>query len=98
MVSRRFRARDDSASFCHDPARCNGQQSKNASIDPDHIFFTKPVLSPVTEIVEPVEGSEFPLHIIYVETVDGLDAPIGLRKPPGDVPFPIVLFAHMNGG
>ena len=74
------------------------QQGKNAAIDPDHIFFTKPVPSPVTEIVEPVEGSEFPLHIIYVETVDGLYAPIGLRKPLGNGPFPIVLFAHMNGG
>jgi dienelactone hydrolase len=73
-------------------------QGKNASIDPDHIFFTKPVSSPFTEVVEPVEGSEFPLHIIYVETVDGLYAPIGLRKPPGHGPFPIVLFAHMNGG
>jgi dienelactone hydrolase len=70
----------------------------NASIDPEHIFFTQPVKNPITEVVEPVKGSDIPLHLIYVETVDGTYAPIGLRKPPGNGPFPIVLFAHMNGG
>src|SRR6202158_3804568 len=74
------------------------QSSGNASIDPEHIFFTEPVKSPVTAITEPVRGSEIPLHLIYVETVDGMYAPIGLRKPPGNGPFPVVLFAHMNGG
>jgi hypothetical protein len=49
-------------------------------------------------VSEPVKGSDIPLHLIYVETVDGLYAPIGLRKPAGDGPFPIILFAHMNGG
>jgi len=70
----------------------------NASIDPEHIFFTQPVRNPVTEVVEPVKGSDIPLHLMYVETVDGMYAPIGLRKPPGNGPFPIILFAHMNGG
>jgi dienelactone hydrolase len=70
----------------------------NASIDPEHIFFTQPVKNSITEVVESVKGSDIPLHLIYVETVDGMYAPIGLRKPPGNGPFPIVLFAHMNGG
>jgi len=76
-----------------------GQENPaNASIDPEHIFFTQPVKNPIAEVVEPVEGSDKPLHLIYVETVDGMYAPIGLRKPPGNGPFPIILFAHMNGG
>jgi dienelactone hydrolase len=70
----------------------------NASIDPEHIFIPHAVKNPVTEVVEPVPGSDFPMHLIYVETFDGLYAPIGLRKPPGNGPFPIILFAHMNGG
>jgi dienelactone hydrolase len=74
------------------------QSSGNASIDPEHIFLTEPVKSPVTSVTEPVKGSNIPVQIIYVETVDGLYAPIGLRKPPGNGPFPIILFAHMNGG
>jgi dienelactone hydrolase len=74
------------------------QSSGNASIDPEHISFTEPVESPVTAITEPVKGSDIPVQLIYVETVDGLYAPIGLRKPPGNGPFPMILFAHMNGG
>jgi dienelactone hydrolase len=74
------------------------QSSGNAGIDPEHIFFTEPVKSPVTAITEPVKGSNLPVQLIYVETADGLYAPIGLRKPPGHGPFPIILFAHMNGG
>ncbi len=74
------------------------QPSRNASIDPEHIFFTEPVKNPVTEVTEPVKGSSIPVDLIYVETPDGLYAPIGLRKPPGNGPFPIILFAHMNGG
>jgi dienelactone hydrolase len=74
------------------------ESTDNASIDPDHIFFTQPVKGPVTDVTEPVKGSDLPLHMIYVQTADGLYAPIGLRKPPGNGPFPIILFAHMNGG
>jgi len=76
----------------------SGNASPNASIDPEHIYFTQPVKGPVTDVTEPVKGSDIPLHLIYVETVDGLYAPIGLRKPSGNGPFPIILFAHMNGG
>jgi dienelactone hydrolase len=57
------------------------------AIDPEHI-----------SIVEPVRGSEHPVHLMYVETIDGLYAPIGLRKPTGPGPFPIVAFASGNGG
>jgi predicted esterase len=50
------------------------------------------------EIIEPVPGSPHPAHLIYVETWDGLYAPIGLRLPSGDGPFPLVLLASGNGG
>lgn len=50
------------------------------------------------EIVGPVHGSRYPVHLIYVETWDGLYAPIGLRLPSGDGPFPVVLVASGNGG
>lgn len=49
-------------------------------------------------ITEELEGSGIPVHLMYVPTRDGLYAPIGLRKPPGDGPFPIVLLASGNGG
>ncbi len=74
------------------------EKPRNSSIDPEHIFISNGVKNPATEIIEPVPGSEFPLHLIYVETADGMYAPIGLRKPEGPGPFPIILFAHMNGG
>jgi dienelactone hydrolase len=79
-------------------ATASPQGASNASIDPDHIFIPEPVKSPVTMVTEPVMGSDIPVELIYVETVDGLYAPIGLRKPPGPGPFPFVVFAHMNGG
>jgi len=47
---------------------------------------------------EPVPGSDIPVDIALVETVDGLFAPIGLRRPAGHGPFPIVLFFTGNGG
>src|SRR6185295_2791188 len=49
-------------------------------------------------IVEPVRGSDIPVQLMYVEMVDGVYAPIGLRTPPGPGPFPLVLFAYGNGG
>lgn len=49
-------------------------------------------------ITEPVPGSEIPVQLMYVETWDGLYAPIGLRVPPGDGPHPLVLLASGNGG
>ena len=49
-------------------------------------------------IVEEVAGSDLPVELKYVETWDGLYAPIGLRFPPGDGPHPLVLLASGNGG
>ncbi|MGH8957846.1 MAG: alpha/beta hydrolase family protein [Acidimicrobiia bacterium] len=49
-------------------------------------------------IVEEVAGSEIPVELRYLETWDGLYAPIGLRLPSGDDPHPLVLLASGNGG
>ena len=35
---------------------------------------------------------------MYVELIDGVYAPIGLRVPHGQGPFPLVMFASGNGG
>ncbi len=56
-------------------------------VDPEHVVIT-----------EPVPGSTVPAQLMYIETWDGLYAPIGVRKPAGDGPFPIVLLASGNGG
>jgi len=56
-------------------------------VDPEHVVIT-----------EPVAGSTVPVELMYIETWDGLYAPIGVRKPDGDGPFPIVLLASGNGG
>jgi pimeloyl-ACP methyl ester carboxylesterase len=63
------------------------ESSSGTMLDPESI-----------EIVEPVPGSRYPAHLIYVETWDGLYAPIGLRLPSGNGPFPVVLLASGNGG
>ena len=55
--------------------------------DPEHMVVT-----------EPVPGSECPVHLMYVELLDGVYAPIGLRYPTGAGPHPLVLFAMGNGG
>jgi dipeptidyl aminopeptidase/acylaminoacyl peptidase len=47
-------------------------------------------------VSESVDG--IPAIFAYVETWDGLYAPIGIRKPDGDGPFPIALLARGNGG
>lgn len=57
------------------------------TLDPEHYSIT-----------EPVSGSDIPVHLMYVETWDGLYAPIGLRLPAGDGPHPLVLLASGNGG
>jgi dienelactone hydrolase len=58
-----------------------------ADIDPQHIA-----------IAEAVHGSDIPVRLMYVEMIDGLYAPIGLRTPKGEGPFPLVMFASGNGG
>jgi len=57
----------------------------NSALDPERIV--------VTEIVD-----SHPVGFMSLETWDGLYAPIGLRKPEGDGPFPMVLMASGNGG
>jgi dienelactone hydrolase len=59
----------------------------SAPIDPQHIVVT-----------EQVAGSAIPVHLMLVEMIDGVYVPIGLRKPAGTGPFPLVLFASGNGG
>ena len=49
-------------------------------------------------VSEPVAGSDSPLQLTFVPTRDGIYTPIALRKPPGDGPFPAVLFLAGNGG
>jgi dienelactone hydrolase len=49
-------------------------------------------------MVEPVRGSDIPVQLMYVEMIDGVSVPIGLRVPAGPGPFPLVLFAYGNGG
>jgi dienelactone hydrolase len=56
-----------------------------ADIDPEHVV-----------IAETIDGES--VDLMYVEMWDGLYAPIGLRKPQGEGPFPIVLLASGNGG
>jgi dienelactone hydrolase len=55
--------------------------------DPEHVA-----------IEEPVPGSAIPVQLRYVEMIDGVYAPIGLRRPHGPGPFPLILFASGNGG
>jgi len=55
--------------------------------DPEHVAIT-----------EPVRDCEIPVQLMYVEMIDGMYAPIGLRMPPGPGPFPLILFAAGNGG
>ena len=61
-------------------------------------FEARSAAGPLTIGTEPVRGSEIPVHLMLVETIDGLYAPIGLRLPSGDGPFPLVVFASGNGG
>jgi dienelactone hydrolase len=61
--------------------------ASHAKLDPEHVA-----------IIEPVRGSDMPVHLMYVETIDGLYTPIGLRTPNSGGPFPLVLFAAGNGG
>ena len=58
-----------------------------------------PAIDPLhVAISEPVRGSDIPVRLMYVEMIDGVYTPIGLRMPPGTGPFPVILFAAGNGG
>ena len=54
--------------------------------------------APDFSVTDAVRGSAVPVKLMFVETIDGLYAPIGLRVPEGKGPFPVVLFASGNGG
>jgi dienelactone hydrolase len=56
-------------------------------VDPEHVT-----------VVEEVAGSDIPVELRYLETWDGLYAPIGLRLPKGEGHHPLVLLASGNGG
>ena len=47
-------------------------------------------------VTEKIDGKD--VELMMVETWDGLYAPIGVVRPEGDGPFPIVLLASGNGG
>jgi dienelactone hydrolase len=55
------------------------------SIDPENVVIT-----------EIIDGN--PVDLMYVEVWDGLYTAIGIRRPEGPGPFPIVLLASGNGG
>lgn len=61
--------------------------TSSSAIDPAHVVVS-----------EPVPGSAYPVDLMYVEMVDGAYIPIGMRKPKGSGPFPLILFATGNGG
>lgn len=57
------------------------------TIDPLHV-----------SIEEAVPGSDIPVHLMYIEMIDGVYVPIGLRLPKGSGKAPVVMFASGNGG
>lgn len=59
---------------------------------------SEPLEPAVFIFTEPVRNSDIPVDITLLETVDGLYTAIGLRRPKGKGPFPIVLFFTGNGG
>ena len=63
------------------------QTDARQPLDPEQVVIT-----------EAVRGSDIPVHLLYVEMLDGVYAPLGLRLPKGEGPFPLVLFASGNGG
>lgn len=71
---------------------------ENRSIDPAWLHVPEAVGGEEVILTEPVMGSEFPVQLRFVELLDGVYAPIGVRRPAGEGPFPTVVFAHMNGG
>ena len=69
------------------PVWAFAQQDVSEPLEPAVFVFT-----------EPVQNSDIPVDITLLETVDGLYTPIGIRKPRGKGPFPIVMFFTGNGG
>jgi len=69
------------------PGWSAAQQDVTEPLEPAAFVFT-----------EPVQGSDIPVDITLLETVDGLYTAIGMRRPQGKGPFPVVLFFTGNGG
>lgn len=69
-------------------SRQTQDEEKNVTqeINPEHVVLTE------------IFGEHGPAELMYIETWDGLYAPIGLRTPEGEGPFPLVLLASGNGG
>jgi hypothetical protein len=61
--------------------------SVSPAVDPAHVVVSVPV-----------PGARFSVDLMYVEMIDGAYIPIGMRKPEGTGPFPLILFATGNGG
>ena len=59
---------------------------ENHSIDPAWLFVPEAVAGEEIILTEPVMGSEIPVELRFVELLDGVYAPIGLRKPAGEGP------------
>ena len=74
------------------------QSTVNHSIDPAWLFVPERIAGSEFVVTESVMGSDIPVQYRFVELLDGVYAPIGVRTPEGDGPFPTVVFAHMNGG
>jgi len=74
------------------------QSPVNHSIDPAWLFVPEQIAGSELVVTESVMGSDIPVQYRFVELLDGVYAPIGVRTPEGDGPFPTVVFAHMNGG
>jgi len=74
------------------------QSTVNHSIDPAWLFVPEQIADSELVVTESVMDSDIPVQYRFVELLDGVYAPIGVRTPEGDGPFPTVVFAHMNGG
>lgn len=48
-------------------------------------------------ITRPVRGSSIPLELTFVLTRDEIYVPIGIRKPAGDGPFPVITMGRGDG-
>ena len=70
----------------------------NKSVDPMWLFVPEEASNKIESFTEEVIGSSIDNEIHFVELLDGVYAPISIRKPSGDGPFPTIVFAHMNGG
>jgi dienelactone hydrolase len=46
---------------------------------------------------QPLTGSAYPAHLVFVWTRDQIYVPMAVRKPPGAGPFPLVVMGRGNG-